>query len=139
MHACMHANSFWNYTAESSHHACWPVSYFLLFRFEVLPIEDGDALKKELQANLLNEYDAEFAVKTREEFKINSKALAVLKVHEKRLTKPSPTQYYTSKLTPFTTLTETKFGGMEGGRQTACYHFTNKVDPPLSTPHFLII
>lgn len=63
----------------------------------MLPAQDGDPLKEELQAILLNEYDAEFAVKTQEEAKINSKALAALKVHEKRLSKPSPTQYYTSK------------------------------------------
>ena len=62
----------------------------------MLPAENGDALREELQGILLKEFDAEFAVKTQEEAKINSKALAALKVLEKQLTKPSPPQYYAS-------------------------------------------
>lgn len=55
-------------------------------------------MKKELREVLLKEYDAEFTVKTQEEAKINTKALAALKTLEKRLSKSSPTQYYSSKL-----------------------------------------
>lgn len=68
------------------------------YRFEVLPAEGGDALKEELQESLMKEYNAEHAVKAQEEAKINRKALAALKIHEKQLSKPSPTQYYTSML-----------------------------------------
>lgn len=55
-------------------------------------------MKEELKEVLLKEYDAEFAVKTQEEAKINTKALTAIKTHEKRLSKPSQTQYYSSKL-----------------------------------------
>lgn len=58
--------------------------------------EDGDALKEELKTTLLKEYDGELKAKMQEEAKITSKARTALKNYERELSKPSPTQYYTS-------------------------------------------
>jgi hypothetical protein len=66
------------------------------FRFEVLPEKDGDSFREELTVNLLKDYDEELAARIRGEDKIDSKALDALKIHEKRLSKPSPLQYYKS-------------------------------------------
>ena len=71
---------------------------FNLVRYEVFPEQGGDSLKEELKETLLKEYDEQLTTKAQKEAKINTKALAALKGHERQLSKPSPVQYYSSKL-----------------------------------------
>ena len=71
------------------------------YSFEVISAEDSVALKEELMTKLLKDYEQEIAMKAQEEAKINSKAKAALKNHERLLYKPSQTQYYSSMCATF--------------------------------------
>lgn len=70
----------------------------LLIRFEVLPVENRDVVKKELEEILLKELDQDITNRFQEEMKLNNAARAELRRLERQLLKPSQIQYYSGML-----------------------------------------
>lgn len=69
----------------------------VIYRLEVLPAENGDGVKKELEKVLLKEFDREFADRLQDEIRLIRIAKSELKDLEQQLSKPSQIQYYSGK------------------------------------------
>ena len=65
-------------------------------RYKLASAEGNDTWMVEFKKSLLKEYEEKLAMRVQEEAKIDTRALAALKKHERELSKPSPVQFYAS-------------------------------------------